>query len=277
MGFKTIENINYNLFIKNYTPESVYILGLIWADGYVSKKTNSITVECIKNDIDIFFPIFQKTGNYNLYYRQRKNRQEQGIINVSSFNLSNFLKENDYLLKSKLSPNKILSLIPNELKNYFFRGWVDGDGCFYINEKTSASEFVMSGSFEQDWVSLTILCESLNINYKITNIITNSTNKHSRFLIKKKQDVVKLGEYLYQGKNFGLQRKYNKFLLIKEKINKTKILCLDLDGTLVKNFDSLKLASIWLNKNRNVSGDISDCIKNRQKTAFGYKWEKIKI
>ena len=38
MGFKVIEKINYNLFTKNYTPESVYILGLIWADGYINKK-----------------------------------------------------------------------------------------------------------------------------------------------------------------------------------------------------------------------------------------------
>jgi hypothetical protein len=279
MGFKVIEKINYNLFTKNYTPESVYILGLIWADGYINKKTNAISIECVKDDIDIFYPIFQKTGNFNLYYRNRENRKPQGIINCSSYYLSQFLKTNDYSNKSELSPIKILSLIPFELKHYFFRGWVDGDGCFYYNKKLHLMEFIMSGTYNQDWSSLIILCEELSINYKITNITTKKGHQHSRFLIKKKKDIVKFGNYIYQKDMFGLKRKYDKFLPINENLEneiKKRILCYDKNNQLVKEFNSLSSASQWLNKGRNVSGDINDCIKKRQKSAFEYKWEMIK-
>lgn len=279
MPFISTEKINFQLFTENFTPESVYILGLLWADGYVNKKTNAISLECVEDDICVFYSIFQQTGNFNLYHRNRKNRKPQGIINCSSFNLSTFLKNNDYLNKSILSPMKILSLIPETLKNYFYRGWVDGDGCFYYNKKLHLMEFVMSGQYEQDWSSLISLCEKLEINYKISNIKTKKGHKHSRFLIKKKQDIVKFGNYIYQGKTFGLQRKYDRFLPMKENLEnrqKKKILCYDKNNELINEFHTLTSASLWLNKGRNVSGDINDCIKKRQKTALGYKWEMIR-
>jgi hypothetical protein len=279
MGFISTEKINYDLFIKNYTPESSYILGLLWADGHINKKSNSINIECVKEDIDIFYPIFQKTGNFNLYYRNRLNRKPQGIINCSSLNLSQFLKINDYSNKSQLSPNKILSSIPKELKHYFFRGWVDGDGCFYYNKKLHLMEFIMSGTYNQDWSSLIILCEKLNINYKISQITTKKGHQHSRFLIKKKTDIVIFGNFIYKENTFGLKRKYDKFLPIKENLEneiKKRILCYNKDNQLIKEFNSLSSASLWLDKGRNVSSDINDCIKKRQKTALGYKWEMIK-
>jgi hypothetical protein len=51
-------------------------------------------------------------------------------------------------------------------------------------------------------------------------------------------------------------------------------LCYDKENNLICDFSSLKEASLWLNKKRNVSGDINDCIRGRQKTAFGYIWKK---
>ena len=71
MGFKFSKKINFDTFINNYTKESVYLLGLLWADGTVNKKNNMISLECIKEDIDYFYPIFQTTGEYGLYIRER--------------------------------------------------------------------------------------------------------------------------------------------------------------------------------------------------------------
>jgi intein-encoded DNA endonuclease-like protein len=90
---------------------------------------------CVKEDIDYFYSIFKTTGEYNLYYRKRENRREQGLINCSSLELSNFLKSNDYLIKSVASPTKILLNIPEEFQSYFYLGFSDGDGCFYYNTK----------------------------------------------------------------------------------------------------------------------------------------------
>ena len=120
MGFKFSNKIKTELFLEEFTPESSYILGLLWSDGYVSKKTNSISIECVREDIEYFYTIFSTTGDYNLYFRKRENRRELGLINCSSFELSTFLKANDYSLKSINTPSKILSKIPIEFHSYFF-------------------------------------------------------------------------------------------------------------------------------------------------------------
>ena len=106
--------INTSLFTNDFTPESVYILGLLWADGYTDKKSNRVSIECVKDDIEYFYPIFQTTGDFKLSERQRPNRRLQGTISKSSLELSTFLKENDYGDKSLSSPNKIISRIPKD-------------------------------------------------------------------------------------------------------------------------------------------------------------------
>jgi len=279
MGLKFSNKINHTLFTKDFTPESVYILGLLWADGYINKNSNSITIECVKEDINFFYPVFKETGEYNLYYRHRKNRKEQGIINCSSYELSNFLKDNDYLEKSMLSPYKILSKIPENLIHYFYLGWSDGDGCFYYNTKKTLIQFIISGSHEQDWSSLINICEKLKIKYKIDRFITNKNNKYSRFLIHRNEDILKFGNFLYLGKKIGLSRKFEKFCDIKYYILERKshrFQCFDKNNNLINNFDSLKSASDWINNGRYVGGSINDCIVGRQPTAYGYIWKKIK-
>lgn len=47
---------------------------------------------------------------------------------------------------------------------------------------------------------------------------------------------------------------------------------LDLDGNFIKNFPSVTDAYIFLNKPTNGSC-IACCMKGRQKTAYGYRWE----
>ena len=279
MGFKFSKKINFDTFINNYTKESVYLLGLLWADGTVNKKNNMISLECIKEDIDYFYPIFQTTGEYGLYIRERKNRKVQGTIVGTSKELSDFLKENDYTKKSVLSPNKILSKIPDNLKFYFFLGWSDGDGCFYYHDVLKSSQYTMSGSYDQDWNVLEKISEELNIKYTIQRMVTKMNNKYSAFRITGIDDVIKFGNYIYHNRTIGLKRKYEKFNIISNHRNERflmKILCYSLNNELIREFNSFKEISIWLNKDGNVYSNINGVCTGRQKTAFGFKWKKFK-
>jgi hypothetical protein len=279
MGFKFSKKIKYDMFIKNYTPESVYILGLLWADGTVNKKTNGFSLECVKEDTDYFYPLFQTTGEYGLYTRERPGRQIQKTIVGCSLELSRFLKENDYTKKSLVSPDKILLNIPEELKQYFFLGWSDGDGNFYFQEN-KICQYTMSGTYNQNWNALSRICEKLNINYRTDKFITKLNYKYSSFRICKINDVIKFGNYLYKDTKIGLRRKIDYFNRIKKHMNDkplTMIKCFNLDGDLINEFKSLSFASLWIGKNRNVSGDIYNACIGRQKTAFGFKWEKSHI
>jgi hypothetical protein len=131
----------------------------------------------------------------------------------------NFLIENDYDKKSYTSANKILSKIPNEIKHYWFRGLIDGDGCFYHYTPKKGStlrQFVLTSTYEQDWTYFENLCKELEIKYTIKRI-KNIKSASSVIRITNKKGIKKLGEYIYQNfkkDSIGLIRKFNKFKLI---------------------------------------------------------------
>lgn len=269
--------IQHECFISNQTPEVAYILGLLWADGYVSKTTNSINLQCLKEDIDYFYPIFQTTGQYNLYHKKQSlNNKISGTINCSSPQLHSFLKENGYLNKSISSHKTILSNIDLNLHQYFLLGLSDGDGCFYINMKNHLFQWTITSTYKQEWGAIESIFHELNINYRINRVKTIKGG-YSQFQINGPKNILKLGRYLY-GSELGLKRKREKFEQIKLYIEEKsyKILCYDKQHNIISKFDSLAEASTWIGKNRNVSSDIRDACVGKQSTAFGYIWKKVK-
>jgi hypothetical protein len=87
-NFKSKININDFINPNKYTS---YILGILWGDGYISKTTNSITLECIKSDMDEIESIFDSTGCWNKYSRLRNNRKEQTSFNIADKKLHQYL------------------------------------------------------------------------------------------------------------------------------------------------------------------------------------------
>jgi len=213
-------DVNPLQFINPTTPEVAYILGLLWADGYIGKN-NAVNIQAVRTDLDLLYKHFLTTGNWKIYYRTPKNRKEQATIHKGNMMLANFLKENDYTIKSDKSACKILSIIPENLKHYWFRGVVDGDGCFYIRNKKSY-QFSLASSYQQDWTYFEDLLKSLNIKYNIQRRIQIRKNlpstQSSVIRISNKNTIKILGEYIYQNyeiDKIGLHRKYEKFLQIK--------------------------------------------------------------
>jgi len=78
--------------------------------------------------------IFNSTGKWRYYNISRNQWKPILSAVVNNRLLYEFLVDNDYKLKSYNSADKILSKIPNSLHHYFFRGLIDGDGCFYLNK-----------------------------------------------------------------------------------------------------------------------------------------------
>lgn len=111
--------VNPEQFFNIQTPEVAYILGLIWADGYVDIERISLSV--VTKDMKDYIPIFLKTGNWNASLSKQRVLNEQPQQKIRCYNkpLSLFLIENDYRIKSKSSPDKILSKIPKHLQHYF--------------------------------------------------------------------------------------------------------------------------------------------------------------
>lgn len=55
-----------------------------------------------------------------------------------------------------------------------------------------------------------------------------------------------------------------------------KVFQYDLDGNFIKEWESIKSIKKHFNKGNNC-GAISECIHNKQKTAFGFIWKSVKM
>ena len=212
-------------FYSPSTPQTSYLLGLIWADGYVktlqkkNKKSpaHRIEISMLSSDINELTNVFNSTGKWCFSHRQRDKRKPQTSVSTNNKPLVEFLEKNDFGIKTEMSADKILSKMPDKLKKYWFRGLSDGDGCFYVNEKNRQCQFSITSSLNQDWCYVETLLKELNITYSIQKII-RECGQHSSIRITSKKGVSKFGDFIYNGyeiDNIGLKRKYLKYLRVK--------------------------------------------------------------
>ena len=209
-----------NIDLKN--KYLCYVLGIIWADGTVShKEIGRIHIKLVKEDIENIEWVFLKLGTWKKILCKGKNSWKDTIrLSKSDKKFKQFLFDNDYDKKSYASPDKILELIPEKNIKYFLRGIFDGDGCFFVknyerNDGTKRQAFI-SSTYEQDWKYMEDICNKINCKFKIKRIINNKQKnyKSSCFAISS-GDIIRFGNYIYED-FFGLDRKYKKFIEIKE-------------------------------------------------------------
>jgi hypothetical protein len=214
--------VNISKFTTDIDSNSAYILGLLWADGYIHKiksnpnKKYDISLECVDDDMLFFRLILNKTGDWFYYTRKRGNYKPITKATTNNKEFLIFLTDNDYDLKSIKSPDKIIDKLPNDLIKFFLLGVIDGDGCFYFNQKHFLRQFSISGSLNQDWSAFEKIFISLGITYKI-NRRSNDKNGSSQIRILNKLNIKKLGDFVYSSiseDNIGLPRKYEKYLSI---------------------------------------------------------------
>lgn len=216
---KLTKECKYNIELFNNVENKYisYILGFLWADGYLGHNIMKLSI--VKSDGEELIDIFDKIGYYKLtYLKERGKNKEKTEFKFCSAELQKIFNKYDFNNKSEVSPEKLLKIIPNNLKKYFYRGVIDGDGCFYINKKNYTYQFCVTSSYNQDWKYMIYLCENLGISkYKINRISrinkkTNKENKSSQFKICRKNDIKILGNYIYQEYDkIGLKRKHLKY------------------------------------------------------------------
>ncbi len=205
-------------FIALDSPEHLYVLGFIWADGHIMRvnKRNYINIEIISDDMNNIRHTLENTGNWTFTSRHQNNRKPRSNAHLGNRKLVNFLFENNYENKSKSSP-VLLEKIPKHLQKYFLRGWIDGDGCFYSKDRTS--QFTLAGSYKQDWSVIEKYFNDKNIRHKTSSKISTLGHGCSYVRLSNQIDIIKLGNLIYENTydGIGLERKFNKYLEIKTK------------------------------------------------------------
>lgn len=145
MGLTKLRKINTHYFDVIDTPLKAYFLGFIFADGWIIYKPDNrnyeLGIELQSGDKYILEKLNEELGNQNIIYHS--NPKEVIINGVTAHR-----GHTDYiriyskdivvaLIKHGVESNKTLKNIFPKINNeYFFdflRGYIDGDGCYYLN------------------------------------------------------------------------------------------------------------------------------------------------
>lgn len=215
LSFTGNQTKHYNFTIDfsktKYPKELAYFLGFFWADGYVSNK-GGLIIEIIKEDADKIFPIFQKLGKFSIYNRNRKGRKPQSSLFINRIDVAQELQSLGKYSKTTESHKKIIDYIPKEYWSYFLRGYIDGDGCYYIQSKknTYGTEFSITSAYNQDWSGMQECLLYFGLETKVVQRKTK-TGCSSYIRNCNSHEIKQFIEKIYAEKdNIWLPRKYEK-------------------------------------------------------------------
>lgn len=204
------------------TKEVVYFLGFLWADGYIRHYTAKnginnykISLEINFEDAKVIQEILESFCNFSIHKRKRKeNWKETWTFSKNNKELYQFLENNDYILKSTIEPTKIISLIPVNLINYFWKGLIDGDGSLGVSGKGSYLE--IASTYDYKYTELDKWFNKFSLKGKIYKQVSKKGHKSSVYKIYGK----KILQIEAGFPEYGLLRKNNKLKEIKKRYEK---------------------------------------------------------
>ena len=217
-GVEIINKQNQQTIIGNYfekidSEEKAYWLGFMYADGNVSKNSNNIEISLKPGDIN-HLRKFAKTINFTNKISVSNTRCRLCFANKQ-------MKQD--LINNGCIPAKSLILkypkINNNLIIHFIRGYFDGDGCITFNQnKHHRPTISILGTKDTlDYISknLTGHVKKLRGNHgSDVTFVLEYTGQLSRDLLFK----------LYENSNIYLDRKFERFSLLKLALQDRKVL-----------------------------------------------------
>ena len=261
--------LNNSIDLMNLKDKNIiYILGFIWADGSVKGQISTTISE--KDSENVCYN-FKKTGDWLIEHYDRYDKKYNKIYKKCRIRAKNkinlyFLRELGFYNKSIDSPNKLLSLIPKDLHHHFFRGYFDGDGCFFIKEKMY--KFSVASTINQDWSFIIQLFDELKIEKYSISKSDYKSGKSSHVRIVNKWDIIKLGEFVYKdSKDLRLERKFIKYQQIKNSISKKRspLWLYEDEKFLINNyFLGVKVCSEKLNRSASAIHHKIKILKNKK-------------
>lgn len=227
MGLKKYPyTCDYHYFDNVDTEEKAYWLGFLTADGWInqSKKTNSgVTgIELQYGDIE-HLKKFNKSidGNYQITDRWRpcsiakdkEKKHHMCCIRIFSLTMYNALKNLGF--SNDKSYDFHIPNLPQNLIRHYIRGYFDGDGCLCFTNKSFGVSFI-TASYNLCEDLLNIL-NTISIKTSTSVFVNESGTTMHRPEIYRINDKIKFLDWIYQDCNIYLDRKYKKYLKVKNR------------------------------------------------------------
>jgi hypothetical protein len=230
-------NVDDNFFNSIDNQYNAWLLGLLYADGCVYEN-GTIKIDLVKDDIDVLEKIKEIikcdaplheyeqgkkkfTGNEKIYDCKAQCR----LVWHSQ-------KMKDDLIKLGCVSNKTYILkfpteeiVPNEYIKDFIRGYLDGDGgiSYWIdNQNTGHKKFSIyaCGTTEMMEGITNIIQNKFNCKPTIHARYENRDNNNKQIMIDGNRKVLEILEWLYKDADVYMDRKYKKYLELKEEIKR---------------------------------------------------------
>ena len=218
---------DYHYFDKIDTEEKAYWLGFLTADGWVnqSKKTNAgVTgIELQYGDIE-HLKKFNKSicGNYKITdrwkscgisNRDKEKKYHMCCIRIFSSTMYNTLRNLGF--SNDKSYDFHIPDLPINLIRHYIRGYFDGDGCFCFTNKSFGISFITASCLLCD--DLLGILNTVSIKTSTRVFVNEYGTTMYRPEIYKIDDKIKFLDWIYQDCNIYLDRKYKKYLKVKER------------------------------------------------------------
>lgn len=215
MGRPKIYNINEEYFNQINNKNKAYVLGFIYADGHLNKKSLNITLQ--EKDLEILEFIKRELESTHPIYTKIIKDRRYSSFNISNVKISKSLISNFNIPSNKSKNNLSIPDIPEEYISHFLRGVFDGDGSVWSSKTKTGEEYGMSYSGGESFlVEIQYILSSLNINSSL-RYRYGLTNKNSCSIeIKGSVQLGRFFDYIYKDANFFLERKHKKLLLAKQ-------------------------------------------------------------
>jgi hypothetical protein len=207
---------NHNFFQNVSSEEQAYFLGLITADGSIS-KTGALGLGLKEEDsyiIELFRNLLSPNAKISSslrtkIYKGKTVISKANYIVITSKQYLEDLNQYDIVPNKTYCDIRLPNLNPN-LMNHYIRGLFDGDGSVYIcgKYKNLLSVSFVGGRLLLNQVS-TYLKNTLNLKSNL-NVRTRKSNCFD-FSITTQEDIHKFKEYIYKDATIFLKRKYTKF------------------------------------------------------------------
>lgn len=214
--------IDFNLFKEIDTEFKAYFFGLVYADGNLFRNCIDITLidKQILEDISLMVYgkiVLGERKAKTVNFKQKKyNQKKQYRFLITCKEIVNDLKK--YGLHENKGYTIRLPNIKKELIRHFIRGYMDGDGCVFLDfkyNKNHRATLVSNKKFCNDIKK--IVEDKINI----TSYIKPKKGKMFDFIIYGKNQVLLFLDWIYNDSTIRLERKYKKYLELKtyEKTN----------------------------------------------------------
>lgn len=215
-----IASVDWTKYIE-LNDETIYLLGYIWADGSVSKRSHGyyqFSFSIAESDANDIKETMKRFGcpiklNTGVYVPRRPNEQPMRRWTSGRWEVGHWFALYDYHIKSWSMPTKILGLIPCDKHYLFFRGYSDGDG--HILRDKHHFSWGVSSTCQQDWAFMKEALTDIGVTEWRINATPRPKGCTSTFNIRYCQDALKWCRYIYQGcetDGIGLKRKRVRFL-----------------------------------------------------------------